>query len=116
MEDYNGINLVRQCDGRLYLFAFFQDGTGGVFGQNRMHVFEVAELATPYPTLTLIANMVLNEHSGPDAGDEYGKFGAGAGVYVSRLGKIIIYATQYYHNKEGLGIDPALQPLRMIEY
>jgi hypothetical protein len=116
MEDYNGINFVRQCDGRLYLFAFFQDGTGGVFGQNRLHVFEVAELATPYPTLTLIANMVLNEHSGPDAGDEYGKFGAGAGVYVSKLGKIIIYSTQYYHNKEGLGIDPALQPLRMIEY
>jgi hypothetical protein len=116
MDRYQNINFVRQCDGSLYLFAFFQDGTGGVFGQNRLHVFEVAELATPYPALTLVANMVLNEHSGPDAGDEYGKFGAGAGVYISKLGKIIIYSTQYYHNKEGLGIDPALQPLRMIEY
>lgn len=116
MHRYQNINFVRQCDGKLYLFAFYQDGTWGVFGQNRLHVFQVAELAAPYPTLTLIADMVLDEHSGSDPGDEYGKFGAGAGVYVSKQGKIVIYGTQYYHNKEGLGIDPALQPLRMIEY
>ncbi len=116
MDRYQNINFVRQCDGTLYLFAFFQDGVGGITGQNRLHVYEVAELVSPYPVLTLVRNMVLNEHSGPDAGDEYGKFGAGAGVYVSKLGKIIIYSTQYYHNKEGFGQDPATQPLRMIEY
>ncbi len=95
---------------------FSQDGTWGVFGRNRIHVFEVAERAAPIPTLTLIADQVLDEHSGASAGDEYGKFGAGTGVYVSKQGKLVIYSTQYYHNKEGLGIDPALQPLRMIEY
>jgi len=108
---------VRQCDGKLYLFGTFQDGTAGVFGQNRVHVYEVQESTMPLPTLNLIANFVLDEHSGGYAeSDEYGKFGAGAGVYVTKSGKVVLYGTQYYHNKEGFGQDPATQPLRMLEY
>ena len=114
---YNNVNFVRQCDGKLYLFGTFQDGFQGVFGQNRVHVYEVLESTMPLPTLTLIANFVLDEHSGGFfESDEYGKFGAGAGVYVTKAGKIVLYGTQYYHNKEGFGQDPATQPLRMIEY
>jgi VCBS repeat protein len=114
---YNNVNFVRQCDGKLYLFGTFQDGTGGVFGKNRVHVYEVQESTMPLPTLTLIANFVLDEHSGGYfESDEYAKFGAGAGVYVTKSGKVVLYGTQYYHNKEGFGQDPATQPLRMMEY
>lgn len=114
---YNNVNFVRQCDGRLYLFGTFQDGTGGVFGKNRVHVYEVQENTIPLPTLTLIANFVLDEHSGGVfESDEYAKFGAGAGVYVTKSGKLVFYGTQYYHNKEGFGQDPSTQPLRLMEY
>jgi hypothetical protein len=114
---YNNVNFVRQCDGKLYLFGTFQDGSFGVFGQNRVHVYEVLESTMPLPTLTMIANFVLDEHSGGYfESDEYGKFGAGAGVYVTKSGKVVLYGTQYYHNKEGFGQDPANQPLRMLEY
>lgn len=93
-EAYQNLQLVTACDGRLFVAGTHKNGAS----EDWLDLWQLRFSYTLSPSFSKVANRHLKCSSATTASRRYCDFDAGAGVYVSQSGSLLLYGIEHYND------------------